>query len=285
MDGQADILEDEVCSSFDESQSEAAQPLSQHSSRPIALPDRTAMGLNSKEGNTGSMARDTENTAADEQAIQQIVEIFHRRRWNFSNFLCVYMRSGERPARRVGIVQTAFKDPQVCKLAGLPQDNVVPNGADLLPMLEKEFKRLTGKPGFGAYDPTAPADALLRASTILKSIKEFAPIWYHILSNVLIPERSKQSGRKVKRTGRLQQKLLTITEIVCNTRRPRTVSYFHRSLGVYLMSSGVKKRVLEVLHGMGICASYLVSNEEYSKVAEAQKVCKTDQQFLIDMLR
>ena len=281
-DGQIDVLDDEACSSSDESQSGLSQPLSQHSSRPIITPDSTTMDSSSKKDNTGAMGRDTEITAADERAIKEIVEIFHRRRWDFSRFLCVYMRSGERPARRVGAVQKAVKDPEVCELAGLPQDNVVPDGADLLPMLEKEFKHLTGKPGFDTYDPTAPADTLLRASTSLKSIKEFAPIWYHILSNVLIPERGKQPGRKLKRTGPLQQKLLTMTAIVCNTRRPRMVSCFQHSMGVYLMSSGVKKRVLEVLHGMGICASYPVSNEAYSKVAEAEKGSKTVQQFQID---
>jgi hypothetical protein len=52
---------------------------------------------------------------------------------------------------------------------------------------------------------------------------------------------------------------------------------------MHLLSNGVKKRVVEVLHGMGVCASYQLSNEAYRKVAEAQKGCKIDQLFPIDM--
>ena len=70
---------------------------------------------------------------------------------------------------------------------------------------------------------------------------------------------------------------------MCNTRRPRKASYFQQSVGIHLLNSGVKKRVLEVLNGMGICASYQLSNEEYSKVAQGQKECKIDKPFLIDM--
>ena len=296
-DGQADLLDDKANSSADESESELSQPrhsssdesepeLSQppqHSSPLLVEPDSTTMDLDSEEENTGARTQDTKIRAADERAIQEIVEIFRRRKWNFARFLCVYMRSGERPAGRVGRVKKAVKDPEVCEIAGLPRDDVVPDGANLLPMLRKEFKRLTGKPGFDAYDPTASADALLRASTSLKSIKEFAPIWYHILSDLLTPERGREPGRKRQKTRPLQRKLLAITAIVCNTRRPRKASYFQQSFGVHLLSSGVKKRVLEVLNGMGICASYQVSSEAYSKVAEAQKGCKVDQPFPIGM--
>jgi len=241
------------------------------------------MDSDSEDGDTRARARDTKITAADQRAIKEIVEIFRRRGWGFADFLCVYMRSGERPGRRVGGVRNAVKDPEVCEIAGLPRDDVVPDGANLLPMLRKEFKHLIGKPGFSTYDPAAPVDTLPPASTGLKSIEKFAPIWYHVLNDLLTPERGSEPGRKRQKTRPLQRKLLGITAIVCNTRRPRKASYFQQSLGVYLSSSGVKKRVLEVLHGMGICASYQVSNAAYSKVAEAQKECEIDEQFLIDM--
>lgn len=276
-DGQADLLDDEACSSSNESESELSQPLSQHSSPLLVAQDSTT------EDSTRARAQDTENTAADEEAIKKIVKIIRGRKWKFTDFLCAYMRSGKRSARRAGMVGDAVKDPGVCELAGLPGDDIVPDGANLLPILRKEFKCLTGKPGFGVYDPTAPTDTLSRASTSLKSIKEFAPIWYHILSDLLTPERGKEPGRKRKKTGPLQRKLLVMTAIACNTRRPRKASYFQQSLGVHLLSSGVKKRMVEVLNGMGICASYQVSNQAYSKVAEAQKGCKIDQPSQIDM--
>jgi hypothetical protein len=283
MDEQIDLLDDKASSS---SESKLPQLPCQHSSPLLVAPDSsTTMDSDSEADNTGAWTRDTPITPADKQAIKEIIEIFRRRKWDFARFLCVYMRSGQRPAGRVGRVKKAVKDSEVCELAGLPRDDVVPDGANLLPMLRKEFKRLTGKPGFGAYDPTAPADTLLRASTSLKSIKEFAPIWYHILSDLLAPERGREPGRKRQRTRPLQRKLFAITAIVCNTRRPRKASYFQRSFGVHLLSCGVKKRVLEVLNGMEICASYQVSNEAYSMVAEAQKVCisKIDQLFPIDI--
>src|SRR5579871_3316062 len=208
--------------------------------------------------------------------MKQIIEIIRRRKWSFTDFLCVYMRSGKTPRKKVRGFQKALKDPEVCGLAGLAPDDVVPDGANLLPKLRKEFKSLIGKPGFDAYDPSAPEDKLLSSSTSLKSIAEFAPIWYHILSDLLIPARGREPGRKRQRTRPLQRKLLAITAIVCNTRHPLKASYFQQSLGVHLLSSGVKKRVVQVLHGMGICASYQLSNKAYSKVAEVQKECKID---------
>jgi hypothetical protein len=285
VDEQVDLLDDKASSSSDESESDVSQPPSraQHSSPLIVAPDSTTMDVDSEEDNTRARTRGTKVTAADERAIKEIIEIFRRRKWNFADFLCVYMRSGERSGSRLNRVRNAVKDPEVCELAGIPRDDVVPGGANLLPMLRKEFKCLIGRPGFDVYDPTMPADTLLRASTILKSIQEFAPIWYHILSDLLTPERGREPGRKRQKTRPLQRKLLAITAIVCNTRRPRKATCFQESFGVHLLSSGVKKRVLEVLSGMGICASYQVSNAAYSKVAEAQKECKIDQQFPIDM--
>ena len=281
-DGQVDLLDDEICSSSDEATPKPPQPLSQHSSLPLAALYSTAADFDTKEDNTRAGVQKTEYTAADERAIEDIVDILYRRKWNIARFLCAYMKSGERPKGRVGVVQDAFKDPEVCELASLPRDDVVPDGANLLPTLRKEFKLLTGKPGFDAYDPTASVDTLVRASTSLKSIQESAPIWYHILSDLLTPERGKEPGRKLQKLRPLQRKLYSITAIVCNTRRPRTASYFHQSLGVHLLSSRVKKHVVEVLNGMGFCASYQVSNEAYSQVAEAQKGCKIDQPSPID---
>jgi hypothetical protein len=276
IDEQVDLLDDGASSSSNISESEPSQPSSQHSSPPLVELDSPTVDSESEEDNTRARAQDTKITASDERAIKEIIGILQRQRWSFVDFLCAYMRSGERPGRRVHGFQKALKDPEVCALAGLTSDDVVPDGAELLPRLRKEFKCLTGKPGFDAYDPTAPADELLPTSTSLKSIKDFAPTWYHILSDVLAPARGREPGRKRQRTRPLQRKILAVTAIVCNTQRPRKASYFQQSLGVHLLSSGVKKRVIQVLHGMGFCASYQLSNKAYSKVAEAQKECKID---------
>lgn len=130
----ADLLDNMASCSSDESEPEGSQP-SQHSSPPLVASDSSTMDSDSEDD-----TRDAENTAADERAIREIVGILRRRKWNLTRFLCVYMNSGERPKRRIRGVQKAVKDPEVCKLAGLPQRDVVPDGANLLPALRKEFK-------------------------------------------------------------------------------------------------------------------------------------------------
>jgi hypothetical protein len=38
-------------------------------------------------------------------------------------------------------------------------------------------------------------------------------------------------------------------------------------LGLYMLGSGVKRRVINVLAGLGICDSYMPLNELYGRVA------------------
>ena len=66
-----------------------------------------------------------------------------------------------------------------------------------------------------------------------------------------------------------QRRLLMITSIVCHSQAKKTSNLIPslRELG----TTGVKRRVIEVLSGLGICHSYKRGNKMQAKLASMQR--------------
>jgi hypothetical protein len=70
-----------------------------------------------------------------------------------------------------------------------------------------------------------------------------------------------------------KQRVYLITAIICRCRARGTANFLPKTLGIYLHGSGVKRRVIEVLAGLGICDSYQPINQMISNIAEYAKAC------------
>jgi hypothetical protein len=71
----------------------------------------------------------------------------------------------------------------------------------------------------------------------------------------------------------LQQRAYLIRAIIYRTRARKTSNYLSKALGIYLLGSGTKRRVIETLAGLGICERYQCINQLLSGIATEAKVC------------
>lgn len=56
------------------------------------------------------------------------------------------------------------------------------------------------------------------------------------------------------------KRLFMVTSIACFSRKKNPVNFFPVLLGVYMLGTGTKRRVLEILAGLGRCPSYTYFN-------------------------
>ena len=63
-----------------------------------------------------------------------------------------------------------------------------------------------------------------------------------------------------------------VTAMVCHTRARTASDWFSKVFGVYLHGSGVKRRVIDVISGLGL-DSYKTVNAIITQVAQAAREC------------
>jgi hypothetical protein len=104
-------------------------------------------------------------------------------------------------------------------------------------------------------------------------IQEVAPTWYHLLHQLLNNRRSHRPTYSARdKHKNVAQRIFTVTSIVCFSRARQSSNTFSSCLDLYLVGSGVHRRVIETLHGFGICHSYHHANSLMKEVAEHASV-------------
>ena len=124
-------------------------------------------------------------------------------------------------------------------------------------MIAAELDTLIAQPIFSQYEVGWSPEELDVPQT-LQMIKTYAPTWSEILSELLRNPRAQWQSYRSDSANKdeLDQKggiVVMLTAMICHSKKPRGSNLFARSLGVYLSTSGVKTRVIRVLHGLGIC--------------------------------
>ena len=71
-----------------------------------------------------------------------------------------------------------------------------------------------------------------------------------------------------------------ITSMICLSQARNQSNFFATIIDIYLIGSGVKRRVIEMLSGLGICHSYWKANRALHDVADAARVCTATIQLL-----
>lgn len=104
-------------------------------------------------------------------------------------------------------------------------------------------------------------------------IKEVAPTWHSLLQVLLSNRRHHRAtyGARNNHTT-IQRRMFAITSIVCFSRARKASNTLSSCLDIYLMGSGVHRRVIETLQGLGLCHSYHHANTLMSQVAKHASV-------------
>lgn len=106
-----------------------------------------------------------------------------------------------------------------------------------------------------------------------QTIRETAPTWSNILVQLCSNPRAHWMSYSARpQTKDLHRRLFTITSLVCHSRARKRSNYLSSLLDAYLIGSGVKRRVVETLSGLGLCHSYMQGNRLMQKIADHEKV-------------
>jgi len=201
-----------------------------------------------------------------------------RHRWSLKHVICAY--TTEHPVEK-GAHTTAqraknlsdwiYGQPKVVEqLQDLPSGLREAEKNSLVRRLRLELDKLedqsNGKGALGKFDSNTPVDQI-NLGFIAQQIQEAAPELWTLMSKLLAAK--KDSGRD---PSCYNSRLVMIIAIMAYTRTPILCNHLQSLLGIYLHSTGVKRRVLSVLNGLGITTSYSTIQVQRENLAEVGKV-------------
>lgn len=156
-----------------------------------------------------------------------------------------------------------FRRALIARSDGAVIDDVVGVVRNELALLQKKCRY------FGKFDPKS-LDEKLNLRSISSAIEEHAPMLVRLIRGFTRPVRGDINCSKW-RPGQ-QGRLVLITSLLQLGRARNSANAFARLLGLYFMGMGVKRRVLSVLHGLGIIDSYTKLNEQRLGLVRLAKV-------------
>jgi hypothetical protein len=127
---------------------------------------------------------------------------------------------------------------------------------------------------FGKFNEQVTELPQLKFGEAIRDMNRVAPNWVAFLSQLVLNDRSTwdsfQGRKSVDST--LLKRMIHITSIICNSRAALRSNFVPALLDIYLLGSGTKRRVIEVLSGLGICHSYHTANGWINRIAQHAKV-------------
>jgi len=115
---------------------------------------------------------------------------------------------------------------------------------------------------FGKYDATRNVEDI-EFMEVHDEIEEHGPNLSRLINNAAFCQRSDRHIRQ-EQPGRV----VMITAMLGLGRARQSANFLTRALGVYLHSSGVRRRVINTLHGLGIVDCYLTIQQTTKRIAQ-----------------
>lgn len=216
-------------------------------------------------------ASTTHTRLSKKDKVEAVVETLKHFRWSFEELV----------EARVGVDGTYFCLPrmrryygqkdrraafsrslQVLKSHNICQEESVASRCAL------ELETLVSKSPFSRYELSMNLDQLDFAQAV-KTIDGTAPTWHGILEQLFGNTRQKKpSYSYFSRWEAVHRRMFTITSMVCFSRTRKNSNTLSSCLDNYLLGSGVHRRMIETLHGLGLCHSNHHANGLMSKLAK-----------------
>jgi len=103
------------------------------------------------------------------------------------------------------------------------------------------------------------------------------PMWHEFAGRLLSNRRAGEASYPSLTERPLRTRILYLTSLICYNRAKKGASHLPRHIGTYLLNSGTKRRVIDVLSAFGICSSYLTAQRDLNKIAVEAKAGKCAQ--------
>ncbi len=210
-------------------------------------------------------------TWTDRERVDDIMRyIRQKHKMSVNQFVRAYAttindRGGQNTAtfRAHKLADTILEDDDILQLQN--HKNLGRVGLFSVAQIRKEMVQLESVDGyFGAYKHRDNIEDM-GFQMAIQQLERQAPCLLALLDALIIPRRVRQDQ---KEREPLSGRVALITAILCFSRGRSTSNNLQRTLGLYFYSMGVKRRVISVLHGLGVCESYRTINRENRAIAE-----------------
>ena len=191
-------------------------------------------------------------------------------RISFDDFLTAWVleQGSYSLSRRISRVRKVLQKPDIADAIGLPL--VLSPSSDTV--FHSEFEALIGRPFFNHVDVVEMSDKLdeIDFSHARQEISLHAPGWAELLSGLLQNSQNSRAGQDSYPQAKTTHDgpFYIITALICRSRARMRADFFAKAIGLYLLGNNVKRRVVEVISGFGVCDSYKVINREFNKIAK-----------------
>jgi hypothetical protein len=215
----------------------------------------------SEESRLGEDDRGTGSLGTQEK-LQAIADLLRQYRWTFKDFLRAWVQEVDRYGQVITLDHGALSTPQqrqktLAAAIDLPVIQQVLDKPAILATLSAEFSSLIQTRYFGKFKATESIDSI-DFTAAFQAVQESAPTWHRILMGLLQNQRSHwPSYSATPQPATLSKRLYMVTSIICHSHARKQSNYLPSVLDMYLLGSGVKRRVIESLSGLGICHSYI----------------------------
>jgi hypothetical protein len=204
-----------------------------------------------------------------------VMKAFRAQRLGVGTFIRAWIEQNKNHQTRIR--KLVSQDPVLREAFGIECDTTT--GGQFEALVTQELGNLSSQPFFNQFQEEDRAENIGYAGAHNK-LEEVAPIWCGFLMRVLQNSRAhRESYPERKDLTLIQQKAYLVTSVICRARARKNSNYLAKTLGLYLISSGVKRRVIEVLAGLGICDTYKHLYGLYERIAkkgEASRHSKTN---------
>ncbi len=208
--------------------------------------------------------------------LQQVLQALRRCRWTFKDLIHNWVQEEDKDNHEVILEHRSYKTAaQRRRVLVTAVESLVASGVDTTTStLLAEFNHLLQTPFLGQFDHTTNVDTI-DFHLAFQDIKATAPVWHKLLTELLRNQRSHWSSYNACSDKQvLSKRVYFITSVICHSRAKKRSNLLPSILDMYLLGSGVKRRVIETLSGLGICHSYMTANRLISKVSENAKASK-----------
>jgi hypothetical protein len=138
--------------------------------------------------------------------------------------------------------------------------------------IREELRALIQTPYYSQFDHTSVLKRL-NFNNAFQTVEAVAPVWHQLLLTLMSNERVETRKDYPKPDmERIYRRIFTITSIICSSQASRNSNFFQSLLDIYLIGSGVKRRVIETLSGFGVCHSYKTAGKSLASIAKSARV-------------
>ena len=149
---------------------------------------------------------------------------------------------------------------------------VLPKELISIKTLETQLARLRRLPFFDRYQVEKSMDKVDLAD-VDDVVGKTAPDWRNLLHQLLRNQRLRDDEPVQDMRNLMRKRVTVLTAIVAHSTAVKDSNWWQQALGVFLMTSGVKRRVFDVLNNMGLVSSF-VTIQRLMKGISAQQLLR-----------